>query len=201
ATPTIGTHSMAQMEAAARPPFVFNLGGAITLAGPSPNFTTPNSANFTVNGNDANTCKQGTASAKPAIGVYDDPNNPTNPTAQSDVINALGKPQNYIGAGSAPDVEDVFAAIGGDSVTPSALNTFVQDLSSQGSAVNLTGPASSLPATTSSSITVVNGDLSLSGNPSGSGILVVTGTMTFSGDFQWNGLVLVIGQGTIVHNG
>lgn len=200
-TSSQGTRSMAQMEAAVRPPFVFNLGGAITLAGPSPNFVSPNSANMTVNGNDANTCNQGKAAAKPAIGVYDDPNNPTNPTSQSDVINALGKPQNYIGAGSAPDVEDVFAAIGGDSVTPSALNTFVQDLEGYVTSPVLTGTVTSLPATTSSSITVVDGDLTLAGNPTGSGILVVTGNMTFSGNFQWNGLVLVIGQGTIVHNG
>ena len=175
---------MAQMEAAVRPPFVFNLGGAITLAGPSPNFVSPNSSNFTVDGNDANTCSQGKAAAKPAIGVYDNPNNPTNPTSQSDVINALGKPQNYIGAGSAPDVEDVFAAIGGDSVTPSALNTFVQDLEGYATSPILTGTATSLPTTTSSSITIVNGDLTLAGNPTGSGILVITGTMTFSGNFQ-----------------
>lgn len=200
-TTTQGTRSMAQMEAAVRPPFIFNLGGAITLAGPSPNFVSPNSANMTVDGNDANTCAQGKASAKPAIGVYDDPNNPTNPSAQSEVINALGKPQNYIGAGSAPDVEDVFTAIGGDSVTPSALNTFVQDLEGYVTSPVLTGTVTSLPATTSSSITVVDGNLTLAGNPTGSGILVVTGNMTFSGNFQWNGLVLVIGQGTIVHNG
>ena len=200
-TSTQGTRSMAQMEAAVRPPFIFNLGGAITLAGPSPNFVSPNSANMTVDGNDANSCGQGKASAKPAIGVYDDPNNPTNPTSQSDVINALGKPQNYIGAGSAPDVEDVFAAIGGDSVTPSALNSFVQDLEGYATSPVLTGTVTSLPATTSSSITVVDGNLTLAGNPTGSGILVVTGTMTFSGNFQWNGLVLVIGQGGIVHNG
>jgi hypothetical protein len=198
---SVGTRSMAQMEAAVRPPFVFNLGGAITLAGPSPNFISPNSANFTVNGSDANTCNQGKAAAKPAIGVYDDPNNPTSPTAQADVINALGKPQNYIGAGSAPDVEDVFATIGGASVTPSALNTFVQNLESYVTSPVLTGTVTSLPATTSSSITVVDGDLTLAGNPTGSGILVVTGNMTFSGNFQWNGLVLIIGQGTILHNG
>ncbi len=196
-----GTKSMAQMEAAVRPPFVFNLGGAVTLAGPSPNVVAANSNNFVVDGNDANSCSQGTAPAKPAIGVYDDPNNPTSPSAQSDVISALGKPQNYIGAGSSPDVENVFAAIGGDSVTPSALNSFVQDLESYATSPILTGTATSLPATTTSSITIVDGNLTLSGNPTGSGILVVTGTLTFSGDFTWNGLVLVIGQGQVVHNG
>ena len=196
-----GTRSMAQMEAAVRPPFVFNLGGAVTLAGPSPNFASANSNNYVVNGNDQNSCSQGTAPAKPAIGVYDDPNNPTSPTAQSTVIGALGKPQNYIGAGSSPDVENVYTAIGGASVTPSDLNTFVQDLSSYATSPILTGTATTLPSTTTSSITIVDGNLSLSGNPVGNGILVITGTLTLSGDFTWNGLVLVVGQGQVIHNG
>ncbi len=59
----------------------------------------------------------------------------------------------------------------------------------------------SLPATTTSSVTYVNGDLSLSGNVTGNGVLVVTGTLTLSGDFTWNGIVLVVGQGQVVHNG
>ena len=45
-------------------------------------------------------------------------------------------------------------------------------------------------------ITVVNGDLTLSGNNTGYGILVVTGTLTFSGNNGWRGIVLVVGQGT-----
>jgi len=190
-----GTKSMAQMEAAARPPFDFNLGGAITLAGPEPagDFTSPNSANLTVNGNDANSCAQAASSAKPAIGVYDN-------ASQNNVISALGKQANYTGAGGTPSVENVYAAIGGADATPSALDGFVGDL--EASATTLVqGNATSLPATTTSSVTVINGNLTLSGNPSGSGILVVTGTLTFSGNFTWNGLVLIIGQGIVVHNG
>ena len=59
-----GSKSMAQMETGARPPFTFNLGGAITLPGtePAADFVSPNSNNFTVNGNDA----AGTLAGEPA---------------------------------------------------------------------------------------------------------------------------------------
>ena len=86
-------------------------------------------------------------------------------------------------------------------MTPSDLNTFVQDLSSYATSPILTGTATTLPSTTTSSITIVDGNLSLSGNPVGNGILVITGTLTLSGDFTWNGLVLVVGQGQVIHNG
>lgn len=193
-----GAQAMAQMEAATVPPWQFKLGGALTLAGPSPSFSTPNSNNYQINGNDANSCGQTADPSLPAIGVYDDPNNPTNPTAQSSVISDLGKPQNYIGAQSAPDVVNTFNTI---NATPDDLNALVNDYATQSNTVTLTAPASSLPATTMNSITYVPGDLSLSGNPTGNGILIVTGTLTLSGNFTWNGLILVIGQGTVVHNG
>jgi len=50
-------------------------------------------------------------------------------------------------------------------------------------------------------ITVVNGDLTFSGNTTGYGILVVTGQLTFSGSNGWRGVILVIGQGTIQQSG
>lgn len=192
-----GSQAMAQMEAGVRLPWRFKLGGALTLAGPSPTFSTPNSNNYVINGNDTDSCGEPKIS-RPAIGVWDDPNNPTTPTAVTDVISSLGKPQNYIGQNSSPDIENVFNSI---DTTPSQLDSLVTDLSGQPGAVNLTGNVTSLPATTTSSITVVNGNLTLSGNPNGSGILVVTNTLTMQGDFTWNGLVLIIGQGQVVHNG
>jgi hypothetical protein len=91
--------------------------------------------------------------------------------------------------------------MGGDDVTPANLNSFVQNLQSYATSPVLTGTVTSLPATTTSSVTYVDGNLTLSGNPTGYGVLVVTGTLTFSGDFTWNGIVLVIGQGQVVHNG
>jgi len=188
------SRSMAQMEAGIRPPFALNIGGAITLAGPSPAFVSPNSNNFTVNGNDANSCSQTASPAKPAIGVWDS-------SSQASVISALGKPANYTGAGGTPSVENVYTSLGGDDVTPANLNSFVQNLQSYATSPVLTGTVTSLPATTTSSVTYVDGNLTLSGNPTGYGVLVVTGTLTFSGNFTWNGIVLVIGQGQVVHNG
>ena len=196
-----GSKSMAQMEAGVRPPFTMNIGGAITLAGPSPAFISPNSNNFTVNGNDAagtlsgepSGCS-GTSPAKPAIGVWDS-------TSQTSVINALGKPNNYTGAGGTPSVENVYATLGGADVTPANLNGFVQNLQSYATSPVLTGTVTSLPATTASSVTYVNGDVSMSGNFTGYGVLVVTGNLTFSGNFTWNGIVLVIGKGVVTHNG
>lgn len=210
-----GAKSMAQMEVGVRPPFNLNLPGAVTLPGPEPPtaclpFGTsnagntcvfPNSSNFTVNGADANSCGGAAAPTKPAIGVYDN-------QSQTDVINAINPNRytNYMGVDGStsppvPSVEQVYAALGGASLTPTALDDFVQDISNTPGTNNLTGPISSLGTTTTGSVTVVNGNLSLSGNPVGNGILIVTGTMTFSGDFNWNGLVLVVGQGVIVHNG
>jgi hypothetical protein len=212
-----GSKSMAQMETGARPPFYLNIGGAITLAGsqncgtpanPTPCSSFPNSNNFTVNGNDAAgteaadpaTCSAATASNKPAVGVYDS-------QSQNLVANSLQRPINYSGVGGCPtcnppqaSVEVAYAALGGADLTPDSLYNYLVNL--QGYATNYyTGSVSSLPATTTSSVTFVNGDLTLSGNPSGSGILVVTGDLTFSGNFNWNGIVLIVGQGNVLHNG
>jgi hypothetical protein len=195
-----GAQSMAQMEAAARPPSGFKLGGALTLAGPSPTFGSPNSNIFKINGNDANSCGQAGFSSLPAIGVDDNPNNPTSPTAQVDVISALGKPQNYIGAQSAPDVQNVYNSI----PSPAALNAEVADIASQPGTINLTGPLSSLanPGTAANpTYTVVNGDLTLTGNPTGYGVLVVTGNLVLKGDFTWTGVILVIGSATVSNSG
>jgi hypothetical protein len=196
-----GAKSMAQMEAGIRPPFNFNIGGPLTLAGPlgltGPNPVFPNSNNLVIDGYDKNTCNQ-TATNKPAIGVYDS-------SSQQIVADSLGKPQNYIGVGGTPSVEDVYTQIGGAGLTPPALNSYIQSLEQYVTSPVLPATAgtttTSLPATTLSSVTAVNGNLTLSGNPSGSGILIVTGTLTFSGDFTWNGIVLIVGQGQVVHNG
>ena len=150
---------MTQMEAAVRPPtvpspFTMGLGGAVTLAGPIPNGGVqpifPNSNNFIINGNDANSCHQAASSAKPAIGAYDN-------QSQTNIINALGKPQNYVGAGGTPSVENVYAAIGGAGATPSALDGLVQSMEGYATTPVLAGNVSSLPATTTSSVTVVDG--------------------------------------------
>jgi hypothetical protein len=46
-------------------------------------------------------------------------------------------------------------------------------------------------------VTLVDGDLLLSGSAQGAGLLVVTGRLVLSGDFTFNGMILVIGAGDI----
>jgi hypothetical protein len=50
-------------------------------------------------------------------------------------------------------------------------------------------------------ITVVNGNLHVSGGFSGGGIIVVTGDFSFSGPITYNGLVLVVGSGSLTADG
>src|SRR4029453_8111332 len=46
-------------------------------------------------------------------------------------------------------------------------------------------------------VTLVNGDLSISGNVTGGGILLVRGKFSAAGPFSYTGLILVIGAGDI----
>jgi hypothetical protein len=195
-----GSISMAQMEAGVMPPNRFQLGGALTLDYANPTFGSPNSNNFKIIGTDASAgggpepagCNTAAGNALPSIGVYDQ-------NAVNTVVNALGKPQNYIGAQSAPDVVATSAA----NPDPSELSQIVTDLQSQPGTVNITGPATSIPLGSATNIQtiVVNGDLTLSGNPSGYGVLVVTGNLTLSGNFTWHGVVLVLGTAVVNNNG
>jgi hypothetical protein len=50
-------------------------------------------------------------------------------------------------------------------------------------------------------ITVVNGDLNVTGGLSGGGLLIVTGTLSYTGPFAYGGLVLVIGAGILAADG
>jgi hypothetical protein len=134
-------------------------------------------------------------SFKDAIGIYD-PTGATNPSAQT-VIGDLGKPNNYIGANSSPDVHN--ANLG--TMTAADLNSFVSAVTSVATNGYGSNPGSiNLGTAANPAINVVNGDFSM-GPSTGYGILVVTGTLTFSGNYSWNGLILVIGTGASVMNG
>jgi hypothetical protein len=50
-------------------------------------------------------------------------------------------------------------------------------------------------------ITMVNGDLQITGSISGGGLLIVAGNFSYSGSFSFNGLVLVIGSGSLTADG
>ncbi|MGZ4831679.1 MAG: hypothetical protein ACXVZQ_02055 [Terriglobales bacterium] len=202
-TPT-GARSMMQAETAVTyNQFTLGLGGALTLIGPNPLFGTPNSMPFQMIGSDCPTCAPAPPScnttahaATDAIGVYD-PTAATNPSAVQTVIGDLAKPNNYIGANSAPDVHN--ANLG--NMTAADLSSFVSAVTSVATNTYGSNPSSiNLGSAANPAIDVVNGDYSM-GPTTGYGILVVTGTLSFSGDYAWNGLILVIGAGASVMSG
>jgi hypothetical protein len=107
----------------------------------------------------------------------------------------------YLGLGSTPSVGNVTLPANENNV--SSLNNLVDQISKVATVVN--GPASqgdiNMGSASNPQITVVKGDLTLTGSNTGYGILVVTGTLTFSGNSGWRGVVLVVGQGNLQENG
>jgi hypothetical protein len=200
-----GSQRMVQYVVA---PTSFNLTfpSALTFDGPAPTFNAPNSNPFMTNGNDRTGsnpvagCVVPVQPAKNAIGVL---NAGDIPTVESGIPN--NRLSHYVGVGGTPSVGNVSGMLPSNEQTVSSLQQLVQDISKQANNV-LTGPIGSLSAAqlgsaASPQITVVNGDLSLSGNTTGYGILVVTGNLSFSGNNGWRGIVLVIGQGSLSVNG
>ena len=189
-------------------PTVLNLNfpSALTFDGPTPIYNAPNSNPSGMNGNDrsgSNTlagCAVPVQAAKPAIGVV---TSGDVPAATSGIPN--NRLSNYVGSGGAPSVGNVSGLLSSNEQTVASLQNLVQSITQVANNV-LTGPVSSLSAAqlgsaTNPQITVVNGDLTLSGGGTGYGVLVVTGNFTFSGDWGWRGAVLVIGQGNMQENG
>ena len=197
-----GSKAMTQMEVA-QAVRSFALAGALTLDGPSPSYASPNSNPFQVLGADANGCGETAASTKPAIGVYDDPNHPTAQSAVTTVINSLGVPANYIGAKPAPDVENVYGALGQEMTSVAGMEGLANAIAGMSGANTYTGSVSSVNLGTSSTpvVDVVNGDVTFSGKTQGYGILLVRGTLRTNGNFSWNGPIFVIGQGVFNSNG
>lgn len=210
-TPT-GSRAMTQMEIGVTytSSYTFGIGGALTLIGPAPSFGTPHSNNFQMVGTDCPTCAPVPSGcnttalpSKDAIGI-DDPTNATNPTAVSTVISDLGKPNNYIGANSAPDVVNATATLGNPTATE--LNAFVGSVASVATNVygsptaTVNNPTINLGSAANPAINVVYGNYSM-GPTTGYGILVVTGTLTISGNYGWDGVILCIGQGASIMNG
>jgi hypothetical protein len=205
-----GSRAMTQMEIGViYNSYTFGIGGALTLIGPNPNFGTPHSNNFQMIGTDCPTCALPVPSgcnttAVPsidAIGI-DDPTNATNPSAVETIIGDLAKPNNYIGANSAPDV--VNANLGNP--TAAQLNEFVAQIASAATNVygtptaTVNNPSINLGTAANPPINVVFGNYSM-GPSTGYGILVVTGTLTISGNYSWNGMILVIGNGASIMSG
>src|SRR5258708_21665417 len=175
---------------------------ALTFDGLAPTYNAPNSNPFDMNGNDrsgsnpAPVCTVPPQAAKPAIGVV----------STGDIATAAsGIPSNrldhYLGTGSAPSIGNVTLPTNENNV--SSLNNLVDQIAKVATVVN--GPASqgdiNMGSASNPQITVVKGDLTLTGSNTGYGILVVTGTLTFSGNSGWRGVVLVVGQGNLQENG
>jgi Tfp pilus assembly protein PilX len=179
---------------------------ALTFDGANPTYNAPSSNPFDMDGNDrsgSNTmpgCTVPVQAAKPAIGVVTTPNIAT---VESGIPN--NRLSHYTGAGAAPSVSNISTTLPASEDTVASLQALVANISTVANN-SLTGPVSSLTAAqlgtaANPQITVVDGDLTLSGNNTGYGILVVTGNLTFSGNTGWRGVVLVIGQGSLLENG
>jgi hypothetical protein len=181
---------------------------ALTFDGPGANYSGPNSNPFKASGTDLTGTAGEPASCnnvpvtppKYALGT-------TSPTDASNVAGPSGIPSNrtgnYTGAGSStPSVGDVSGSLPLSEQSPQGLDGLVQQITSVANNV-IAGPASSVPlgSATAPQITVVNGDLNMSGNSTGYGILVVTGNLTLGGTVGWRGIVLVIGQGSFTYSG
>jgi len=199
-----GSQRMVQYTAAATN-LNLKFPSALTFDGLTPTYNAPNSNPFDMNGNDRSGtnpmagCTVPVQPAKPAVGVV----------SPADIaVAASGIPGNrlnhYLGVGATPSIGIVSTLLPNTENTVTSLNQLVSDIAKVANQV-VSGPASqgniNLGSASNPQITVVNGDLTLTGSNTGYGILVVTGNLTFSGNSGWRGVVLVIGQGSVLENG
>ena len=191
-----GSRAITQMEAAPNLAS-FNLPGALTLTGDVPTFEAPNSNNFFIHGNDANSCGETAITAKPAISVYND-------DAVSLIGGGLPRPDHYTGTGTIPNVVNSSASAGDAMSTPEGIESLANAIAAMtGTNTYGANPSSfDLGSADNPQFSVVNGDLSLTGSTTGYGVLVIrNGNLTLGGDFSWNGVIFVIGNATIEANG
>jgi hypothetical protein len=193
---------------------------ALTVAGPNPITSWPNSQPYHIIGTDAGTpanpaCPAGHIPTDlPAIGTTTDvANGGLDPSAvatnaATGIASSLGKPDNFTGvdAGCSADVRNVIN-VAPSFNTVSGLNAVVQSV--ENSVTTPTGPfttdqswsGNNVGGSSATSVTVVNANLTLTGASHGYGILLVTGTLTMSGDYSWDGIILVIGKGEFIGSG
>ncbi|HET7106817.1 MAG TPA: pilus assembly PilX N-terminal domain-containing protein [Candidatus Acidoferrum sp.] len=179
---------------------------ALTFDGPAPVYNAPNSNPSGMNGNDRSGsnqlagCTVPVQPSKSAIGVV----------TSGDIATATtgipaNRTNNYVGTGGTPSIGNVSGSLPPSEQSVASLQTLVQNIANVANNT-LSGPVNGLSAAQLGSaanpqITVVKGDLTLSGSGTGYGILVVTGTFRFTGDWGWRGVVLVIGQGNMQESG
>jgi len=193
--------------------------GALTLDGPSPNIGSfPNSQPFNVRGNDANSCGETAQHDHPAIDGFDDPNAiPATHSVQT-IVDALPRPDHYVGDGGCPtcdpvipSVQNGYESLGETMGTPTGLKALIDaihDYALFKSASDPThyaiygnSPNNILEGdSTHTVVDYIDGDFSKN-NIDGYGILVVTGRLTVGGNFDWHGLILAVGDGEVDFNG
>lgn len=203
-----GASTMLQYDAGPGTP-IPPMPAALTLCGANPNVNwgPPHSNNWDFDGDDQAT------PAQPALDAIAT----CNPSANSEVLANLPKPNNYVGATppppaspTSPDVVDDQSTMKACLLNATCLNNMVQSLTAVADQV-FTYP--NVPTTLGTDanplITVVQDEVLPSYHPGdyspgacdGAGILVVTGTLTCSGISTFDGIILVVGQGNFQING
>lgn len=209
-------------------PITVPIPAALTLsdsAGHAASYHAPASNNyFVVQGNDYDCSGNATGNTVPAIGVFSGTSTTADITTVKSGIPSITYtplspatvPQNYTGAGAAPDVENISASFPASLQSPSQLDAFAQSIVQSADAVITPTPSLTPPylgTATGSNLTVlgmtaanpltvvVNGNLDISSwSSNGYGLLLVTGTFTYDPDTTWDGMILVIGQGIVNGN-
>jgi hypothetical protein len=179
---------------------------ALTLNGPNPTIEdVPNSNQYYVDGTDRNSCSETADPVRPAIGGYDNPDADPLTHSVDTIIDEIpdGRDDHYLGLGDTPSVLNVYGSLSETFKTPWGLKDFIEHVKgTTGAYVYGDDPGSiALGSAASPVVSYVDGDLSLSGNPSGYGILVVTGKLEMVGTFQWHGIILAVGDGEVEYGG
>jgi hypothetical protein len=200
-----GARGMAQAELAS-PVIGAVFPAALTMNGANPVLeNVPNSNPYYIDGTDKNSCSEVSDPLRPAIGGFDNPDADPPTNSVDTIIDALPdtKTDHYIGLGDTPSVVNVYGSLGETFKTPWGLLDFIQHVAgTTGAYVYGDNPGSiALGSAASPIVDYVDGDLDLSGNPSGYGILVVTGTLTMQGNFQWHGIIMAVGDGKVEYAG
>jgi hypothetical protein len=196
-----GARSMMQMEATTALSG-FHSTGALTIDGPNPSMQSmPNSMNFTVNGNDANSCGAPIPDpVKPAIGGYDDPSADPSTNSVEQIIDSLPDDRfdHYIGEGDYPSVKNVYESLGETLGTTLGLKSVLDGINQHKTNV---GNTVSFGSAAVPAINYIEGDVTIDGGTDGYGVLAVTGRLQMNGNFTWHGPVLVIGDGILDFGG
>jgi hypothetical protein len=195
-----GGRTMYQMEAAT-PPIGYAPGAALTITGEDPVIDNlPNSNNFFIHGEDANSCGQAPEPDHPAIGGWDDPSDPDGDDSIQTIVDSIPDDREiyYTGTGDTPSVENIYGSLGETLGTTEGMQSIMASIASVKTNV---GNTVSLGSAGSPAINYIDGDVTLNGNDTGYGILAVTGTLEMSGNFTWNGIIWVVGDGEFRFNG